>query len=172
MNTKYVGDIAYLPASGAKPLCLATVIDLASPRLSGWVIADHMRTELVIDALTAAGRTRGSLEGAIMHTDHGPPYTSPAFAETCRSAGVRQKWARSGPAPTMPLLSPSTLPSEGRCSKAGRPGRASARPGPTPSDGSPRYNTHSHHSHLGQRSPIAYKNDLQPAPTTDLRRAT
>ncbi|WP_331717880.1 IS3 family transposase (plasmid) [Streptomyces zaomyceticus] len=71
VNTKYVGDITYLPASGAKPLYLATVIDLASRRLAEWAIADHMRTELVIDALTAAEQTRGSLAGAIMHTDHG-----------------------------------------------------------------------------------------------------
>ncbi|MFJ4895756.1 transposase [Streptomyces sp. NPDC088788] len=96
MNSKYVGDIAYLSVSGVKPLCLATVIDLASRRLAGWVIADHMRTELVIDALTAAGRTHGSLEGAIMHTDHGSPYTSRAFAEICSSAGVRQSMGAVG----------------------------------------------------------------------------
>ncbi|MFE5797103.1 DDE-type integrase/transposase/recombinase [Streptomyces sp. NPDC056503] len=71
MNTKYVGDITYLPVNGAKPLYLATVIDLASHRLAGWAIADHMRAELVIDALAAAEQTRGSLEVAIMHTDHG-----------------------------------------------------------------------------------------------------
>ncbi|MEU8943126.1 hypothetical protein OHU17_00920 [Streptomyces goshikiensis] len=29
VNTKYVGDITYLPVNGAKPLYLATVIDLA-----------------------------------------------------------------------------------------------------------------------------------------------
>ncbi|MFE7184291.1 IS3 family transposase [Streptomyces erythrochromogenes] len=56
VNTKYVGDITYLPLSGAKPLYLATVIDLASCRLAGWAIADHMRTELVSDALAAAER--------------------------------------------------------------------------------------------------------------------
>ncbi|MFD9623705.1 DDE-type integrase/transposase/recombinase [Streptomyces virginiae] len=62
------------------------------PRLppAGWAIADHMRTELVVDALAAAERTRGSLDGAIMHTDHGSRHTSRAFAEICRSAGVRQ----------------------------------------------------------------------------------
>jgi transposase InsO family protein len=71
VNTKYVGDITYLPIRGAKPLYLATVIDLCSRRLAGWAVADHMRTELVIDALAAAERTRGSLTGAVMHTDHG-----------------------------------------------------------------------------------------------------
>ncbi|MET9834782.1 IS3 family transposase [Streptomyces sp. NPDC006385] len=78
-NTKYVGDITCLPVNGGKFLCLATVIDLASRRLAGRAIADHMRTDLVIDALAAAERTRGSLAGAVTHTDHGAQYTSRAF---------------------------------------------------------------------------------------------
>ncbi|PNG16016.1 IS3 family transposase, partial [Streptomyces cahuitamycinicus] len=64
--------------------------------MAGWAIADHMRTELVIDALAAAGRTRGSLAGAVMHTDHGSQCTSRAFAEACRSAGVRQSMSAVG----------------------------------------------------------------------------
>ncbi|MFJ9711678.1 IS3 family transposase [Streptomyces sp. NPDC101234] len=71
VNTKYVGDIAYLPLAGGKFLYLATVIDLASGRLAGWAIADHLRADLVIDALHAAERTRGTLAGATFHTDHG-----------------------------------------------------------------------------------------------------
>lgn len=71
-NTKYVGDITYLPVEGGKFCSLATVIDLASRRLAGWAIADHMRTDLVTDALAAALQTRGSLAGSIMHTDHSP----------------------------------------------------------------------------------------------------
>ncbi|MFJ3206252.1 DDE-type integrase/transposase/recombinase [Streptomyces sp. NPDC086989] len=78
VNTKYVGAITYLPVSGAKPLYRAPVIELASRRLAGWAIADHMGTELVSDALAAAERTRGSLNGAIMHTVHGSRYTSGA----------------------------------------------------------------------------------------------
>ncbi|WP_412104330.1 hypothetical protein [Streptomyces europaeiscabiei] len=46
-------------------------MDLASRRLAGWAIADHMRAELVTEALAAAERCRGSLAGAVMHTDHG-----------------------------------------------------------------------------------------------------
>lgn len=45
------------------------MIDLCSRRLVGWAIADHMRTELVINALGAAERIRGSLRGAVMHAD-------------------------------------------------------------------------------------------------------
>ncbi|CAL9624936.1 hypothetical protein SUDANB6_05950 [Streptomyces sp. enrichment culture] len=89
-NTKYVGDITYLPIDGGKFCYLATVIDLASRRPAGWAIADHMRADLVTDALAAAVRTRGTPTGSITHTDHGAPYTSRAFTEACSSAGVRQ----------------------------------------------------------------------------------
>ncbi|MGW4985878.1 IS3 family transposase, partial [Streptomyces mirabilis] len=99
VNTKYVGDITYLPVNDAKPLYLATAIDLASRRPAGWAIADHMRTDLVIGALAAAERTRGSLAGAVMHTDHGSQYTSRSFAEICRSAGVRQSMGAIGSSP-------------------------------------------------------------------------
>ncbi|MGW9828000.1 transposase InsO family protein, partial [Brevibacterium pityocampae] len=82
-NQRYVGDITYLPlseASGGGNLYLATVIDCYSRRLVGWAIADHMRTDLVADALKAAAATRGSLAGAIFHSDHGSVYTSKAYA--------------------------------------------------------------------------------------------
>ena len=50
-NQRYVGDITYLPLADGSNLYLATVIDCYSRRLAGWAIADHMRTELVEDAL-------------------------------------------------------------------------------------------------------------------------
>ena len=70
-NCKYVGDITYLPLATGGNLYLATVIDCCSRRVAGWAIADHMRTELVIDALHAADALRGGLDGSIFHTDHG-----------------------------------------------------------------------------------------------------
>jgi hypothetical protein len=70
-NLRYVGDITYLPIGDRGFVYLATVIDLHSRRLAGYAIAEHMRTDLVLDALAAAQRTRGSLHGAILHTDHG-----------------------------------------------------------------------------------------------------
>lgn len=94
VNTKYVGNITYLSIGGGKFCYLATVIDLASRRLADWALADHMRTELVIDALVVAERTRGSLKGAIMHTDHGAQCTSKAFADACRRAGVPHEHGR------------------------------------------------------------------------------
>lgn len=71
VGEKYVGDITYLPLADGRNLYLATVIDLCSRRLVGWALADHMRTELVADALRAAARDRGRLQGVLFHSDHG-----------------------------------------------------------------------------------------------------
>lgn len=86
VSTGYVGDITYPPIADGTHLYLATVMSLASRRLADWDMADHMRTDLVIDALAAAEGTRGTLTGAIMHTDHGAQYTSRPFAEACDRA--------------------------------------------------------------------------------------
>ncbi|MFF2411445.1 IS3 family transposase [Streptomyces sp. NPDC058092] len=171
VNTKYVGDITYLPISGAKPLYLATVIDLCSRRLAGWAIADHMRTELVIDALTAAERTRGSLTKAVMHTDHGSQYTSRAFAEVCRSVGGRQSMGAVGSSADN-AAAESFNAAFKRETLKGRTGwsneleaRLDAFRWLT------RYNTRRRHSRLGQRSLIAYENDFQSTATTLARAA-
>ena len=95
-NTKYVGDITYLPVGDGEFLYLATVVDCFSRRLAGWSIADHMRTELVADALKAAAATRGSLAGAVFHTDHGAQYTSREFAALCAELGVTQSMGAVG----------------------------------------------------------------------------
>lgn len=95
-NQRYVGDITYLPLSNGENLYLATVIDCHSRRLVGWAIADHMRVELVEDALHAARLTRGSLAGAIFHSDHGSVYTSRAYAQLCTDLGVTQSMGAVG----------------------------------------------------------------------------
>ena len=87
-NLRYVGDITYLPIEDGSNLYLATVIDLCSGKLTGSAIADHMRTELVEDALNAAARDRGSLAG--FHSDHGSVYTSKDYAKLCTALGVTQ----------------------------------------------------------------------------------
>ncbi|MEY9997372.1 transposase InsO family protein [Streptomyces sp. V4I8] len=70
-NLKYMGDITYLPVGDGEFRYLATVIDCFSRRVVGWSIADHMRTQLVADALKMAAHARGSLRGAIFHSDRG-----------------------------------------------------------------------------------------------------
>ncbi|PRX60238.1 integrase-like protein [Nonomuraea fuscirosea] len=68
---KYMGDITYLPLSDGTFLYLATVLDCFSHRVVGWSIADHMRTDLVADALMMAAAARGGLAGSLFHSDHG-----------------------------------------------------------------------------------------------------
>jgi len=95
-NRKYVSDITYLPLASGKNLYLATVIDCYSRRLAEWAIADHMRTDLITTALTDAVATRGSMAGAIFHSDHGSQYTSKDFATLCARLGVTQSMGAVG----------------------------------------------------------------------------
>ena len=74
----YVGDITYI-WTWEGWLYLATVIDLASRRVVGWAMADHMRTELVSDALRMAVARRRPAPGLIFHSDRGTQYTSTEF---------------------------------------------------------------------------------------------
>ena len=92
----YVGDITYLPIQDGSNMYLATVIDCFSRRLVGFAIADHMRTSLVQDALLMAKGQRGTLEGAVFHSDHGSVYTSNAFQGTCTELGIRQSMGAIG----------------------------------------------------------------------------
>ncbi|MFI0040501.1 IS3 family transposase [Streptomyces mutabilis] len=165
-NTKYVGDITYLPVDGGKFLYLATVIDLASRRLAGWAMADHMRTDLVTDALAAAEQTRGSLTGAVMHTDHGAQYTSRAFADACRQAGVRQSMSAIGSSADN-ALAESFNATFKRETLQGRKRWSSEREARLDAfRWLHRYNTRRRHSCLGQRSPIAYETALDTTSTT------
>ena len=76
---------------------LATVIDTYSRKLAGYSLADcQMRVSLVVDAIAHAHGVRGSLDGAIFHSDHGSVYTSQAFRNYCSSLGVRQSMGAVG----------------------------------------------------------------------------
>ena len=92
----WVGDITYVP-TGEGWLYLATVIDLFSRRVIGWSLADHMRAELVCDALRMATATRGGhAEGVIFHSDRGCQYTSGEYRQLCQQASVRQSMGATG----------------------------------------------------------------------------
>jgi HTH-like domain/Integrase core domain len=69
-DQRYAGDITYI-ATWQGWAYLATVIDLSSRRVVGWALADHMRTELVEDALSMAFTTRRPADGLIFHSDRG-----------------------------------------------------------------------------------------------------
>lgn len=88
IGEKYVTDLTYLPISDGSFLYLTSVIDLCSRRVAGWTITDHMRADAMVDALEAARRLRGSLEGSICHSDNGSQYTSLQFRQYCEANGV------------------------------------------------------------------------------------
>jgi putative transposase len=87
IDRRYCGDITYI-ATWEGWAYLATVIDLASRKVVGWSLADHMRTELVEDALSMAFANRSPDEGVIFHSDRGCQYTSGDFADLARRNGV------------------------------------------------------------------------------------
>ncbi|MCX4853621.1 IS3 family transposase [Streptomyces canus] len=93
---KYMGDITYLPLENGEFLYLATVLDCFSRKVVGWSIADHMRTDLVADALRMAASTRGRLDGAVFHSDHGAQYGSRAFAGLCDQLGITRSMGAVG----------------------------------------------------------------------------
>ena len=66
----------------------AAVLDVFSRQVVGWSIADHMRSELVVDALEMACWRRRPTPGAIVHSDRGAQPTSWIFGDRLRAAGL------------------------------------------------------------------------------------
>lgn len=95
-NQLWVADITFVPtASGF--LFLAAVLDAWSRKIVGWSMANHLRAELVLDALEMAISQRRPV-GVIHHSDQGSQYTSLAFGKRCNEAGVRPSMGSVGDA--------------------------------------------------------------------------
>lgn len=91
-NRLWITDITEHPTVEGKVYC-AAVMDAYSRLIVGWSIAAHMRTELVTDALGMAiirrqPAKRAAGERTILHSDHGAQYTSWAFGQRLRAAGL------------------------------------------------------------------------------------
>lgn len=82
----WVADITYV-TTWSGPLYLAVVLDVWSRRIVGWAMATHLRTRLVLDALSMAIQQRRP-EGVVHHSDQGSQYTSLQFGNRCRTAGI------------------------------------------------------------------------------------
>jgi transposase InsO family protein len=93
LDRVYVGDITYI-RTWEGWLYLATVIDLASRRVVGWAMADHMRAELVCDALRMAIENRQPGPGAMFHSDRGTQYTSTEFTDLLADHKMIQSLSR------------------------------------------------------------------------------
>lgn len=89
----WIGDITYI-WTWEGWVYLATVIDLASRRVVGWSMADHMRTSLVSDALQMAVGARRPGLGLIFHSDRGSQYTSAEYRALLSQHGMIQSLSR------------------------------------------------------------------------------
>jgi transposase InsO family protein len=95
VNTRWCGDITYI-WTWEGWLYLATVIDIASRRVVGFALAEHLRTELVADALTNAVAARDPAPGVVFHADRGCQYTSGAYATLAEDLAVILSTGRTG----------------------------------------------------------------------------
>jgi putative transposase len=83
----WVADITYL-RTWEGWLYLAAIQDAFSRRIVGWSMADHMRGELVVDALEMALHRRRPDPGLVHHSDQGSQFVSLAFGQKARDAGI------------------------------------------------------------------------------------
>jgi putative transposase len=93
----WVADITYL-SSWEGTIYLAAVIDCFSRRVVGWSMGDHMRSELVVDALQMALARRRPSAGLIHHSDQGSQYVSLTFGQRCREGGIALSMGSKGDA--------------------------------------------------------------------------
>ena len=166
LGEKYVGDLTYLPIGDGSFLYLTSVIDLCSRRVVGWTITDHMRAEAMVEALADARRTRGSLDGAVFHSDNGSQYTSLLFRQYCDSQGVLRSRGKVGTSADNALaesfhasLKREVLGSNGKFAD-----KATARA--EVFSWLNWYNLRRRHSSLQYRSPIEYEQQMHTLQTT------
>lgn len=86
-NRLWVADITYV-RTWEGWLYLAFVLDTYSRRVVGWSMANHLKTELVLDAVNMAIYTRRPQPGLIHHSDRGSQYTSVEFGSRLREEGL------------------------------------------------------------------------------------
>jgi putative transposase len=96
-NQKWVADITYIDTDEGW-LYLATVMDCFSRRIVGWCAADHLRAELVEQALTMAIKFRGidRDQGLVHHSDRGVQYASGMFQALLGEHGIVCSMSRKG----------------------------------------------------------------------------
>jgi transposase InsO family protein len=94
-NQKWLTDITYIPTDQGC-LYLAGVMDMCSRKIVGWSMADHLRTELCLDALNMAIQSRKPGDTLIHHSDRGVQYASVDYQLSLQSHGIRVSMSRVG----------------------------------------------------------------------------
>jgi transposase InsO family protein len=95
INRAWAGDITYLPVNGGW-IYLAIVIDLCSRKIIGWQLGDHLRVELVANALQNAIHQRPISTDLYFHSDRGSQYDSTLYKNLLTQNGLRQSMSAKG----------------------------------------------------------------------------
>jgi putative transposase len=169
-NQRWVADITYL-RTWEGWLYLVAVQDLYSRRIVGWSMANHMRTELVTDALQMALAHRRPAPGLIWHSDQGSQFVSLAFGQQARAAGIAQSMGSRGDCFDNAVAESffATLKKE-LINRRTWPTRAELRTEVFDYIET-FYNRERRHSRLGQRSPADFENDTLSDPGPELAAA-
>jgi putative transposase len=161
LNKVWTSDITYLQ-TGEGWLYLCAVRDGSSRRAIGWAIEDHLRADLVDQALTMAVVLRGVLpEKVIFHADRGIQYTSTQITDLCSGLGLLQSMGRTGVCWDNAAAESfwSTLKTE-FYDRRNWPTKAEARQA-TARWIEYRYNRRRRHSAIGMRTPVQFEQDQQ-----------
>ncbi len=94
-NQVWVTDITYIWTTDGW-LYLAIVLDLYARKVVGWHAADHMRKNLVLNALAMAVASRQPDEGLIVHSDRGSQYASHDYREKLADIEALGSMSRKG----------------------------------------------------------------------------
>ncbi len=166
-NRLWVADLTEIPTWEGK-LYLAVVIDCYSRRVVGWAMAEHMRAELVVEALEMAVFQRKPTARLVHHSDQGSQYTALIFGQRCRQAGIDISMGSRGSALDNAVAEAffASLKKE-KLNRRSWPTRKDARSAVFAwIEGW--YNRRRLHSTLGQRSPEQYENRTLSEPGASL----
>jgi putative transposase len=154
----WVADITYV-ATREGFLYLAFILDVHSRRIVGWAMEDHLRTEIVVDALRMAVWRRKPAPGLVHHSDQGVQYTSLSLGERLKEVGIKPSMGRTGTALDNAMAESfvSTLKAE-LVSNLEFPSRQAAKTAIFEYLET-FYNTRRLHSSLGYRSPAEFEED-------------
>jgi len=97
MDRVWVADITYV-ATREGFLYVAFILDVHSRKIIGWAMENHLKTELVVDALQMAVWKRRPAPGLVHHSDQGAQYTALSFGERLREVGITPSMGRTGSA--------------------------------------------------------------------------
>lgn len=164
-DSVWAGDVTYI-ATEEGWLYLAVILDLYSRRVIGWATADHLRSELTIQALEMALKRRRPAQSLLHLSDRGVQYAAADYRRILASHGIEISMSRTGECYDNAVVESffGTLKQE-LVASAHYPDRASAR----------RslfeyievfYNRQRLHSTLGYRSPVEFEERFPNSPTS------